>query len=377
MPFLEPRHRSLAARVDAFADRALRPIEHHEDDVDALALRLLAALGAEGLLAATVPAGPDFTGPLDVRALCVVRERLARRMGLADFAFAMQGLGSYPVVLAGTAAQRQEVLRGVIDGSRAMAFALTEPEAGSDAAAIACRAERRGDRYVLTGHKRFISNATVFGAMTLFARTGAGNRGISAFLVPPGLPGLRVVPQTPMAPHPLGELLFDGAELPVTARLGEEGAGLKLALATLDVFRTTVAAAALGFAVRAQEEAIAHVQQRRQFGATLAELPAVQALIAENEVELEASRLLVYRAAATKDGGAARVTREAAIAKYYATEAAQRIVDRSLQLHGGLGVLRGTPVERLYREVRALRIYEGASEIQRLVIARERLGRAG
>jgi acyl-CoA dehydrogenase len=285
----------------------------------------------------------------------------------------MQGLGSHPIAIAGSEEQKRRLLPGVASGELAAAFALTEPEAGSDAAAIACTARLVGDEWIVHGRKRFISNATIFGVMTLFARTGEGNRGVSAFVVEPDTPGVRVVPQEPMAPHPLGEVIFEEARLPKNALLGAEGAGFKLALGTLDVFRTTVGAAALGMARRAQEEAVAHVRTRRQFGAPLAELQGVQFLIAENEVELEAARLLVHRAAWVKDGGAARVTREAAMAKLVATENAQRIIDRSLQLHGGLGVMRGTPVERLYREIRALRIYEGASEVQKLVIARERL----
>ena len=372
--FFEDRHHALAREVRRFGDEVLAPIEHREDDVDELARSILRRLGEAGLTRHSVPkAYGGVSEPLDVRALCAIRENLAWRMGLADFCFAMQGLGSYPVALAGSEEQKRRLLPGVASGELAAAFALTEPEAGSDAAAIACSARRVGDEWIVTGRKRFISNAPIFGVMSLFARTGEGTKGVSAFVVEAGTPGVRIEPQTPIAPHPIGEVIFEEARLPATALLGAEGAGFKLALTTLDVFRTTVGAAALGMAQRAQDEAVAHVRARRQFGAPLADLQGVQFLLADSEVELESARLLVHKAAWVKDGGAARVTRDAAIAKLAATENAQRIIDRSLQLHGGLGVIRGTPVERLYREIRALRIYEGATEVQKLVIARERL----
>jgi len=372
--FLEPRHHELAARVDAFGAEVLAPIEHREDGVDDLARSLLRKLGEAGFTRWSAAAAyGGHADPLDVRAMCVIRERLAWRMGLADFCFAMQGLGSYPIALAGNDEQKRRLLPGVASGELAAAFALTEPEAGSDAAALSCSARRVGDEWIVNGRKRFISNAPIFGVMSLFARTGEGNRGVSAFVVEAGTPGVRVVPQEPIAPHPIGEVIFEDARLPASALLGAEGSGFKVALSTLDVFRTTVGAAALGMAQRAHDEAVAHVKGRRQFGAPLADLQGVQFLLADSEVELDAARLLVHRAAWVKDGGAPRVTREAAIAKLVATENAQRVIDRSLQLHGGLGVMRGTPVERLYREIRALRIYEGATEVQKLVIARERL----
>ncbi len=372
-PFLEARHEALAGEVDAFGLRHLAAIEHEEADADGLCRRILGELGGAGLLGYAVPAPwGGKAAELEVRSLATIRERLAYRMGLADFAFAMQGLGSYPIALAGSDAQRARILPKVASGELPMAFALSEPEAGSDAAALRTTARKEGGGWVVAGTKHFISNAPIFGAMTLFARTGDGPKGISAFLVEAGAPGVRVTRQEPIAPHPLGEVRFDDARLPADALLGEEGTGLKLALRTLDVFRTTVGAAALGMAARAHDEAVAHVKARRQFGAPLAELQGVQFLLAESEVELEAARLLVEKAAYTKDGGQ-RVTREAAIAKLYATEAAQQVIDRSLQLHGGLGVIKGSPVERLYREIRALRIYEGATEVQKLVIARERL----
>ena len=378
MAFLEERHHALAREVRAFGEAHLRPIEHREDDVDALFVSILRKLGDAGFGGYGVPKawGGKFDA-IDVRSLCVIRENLAWFMGLADFAFAMQGLGSYAIALAGSEEQKKRFLPGVASGELPAAFALTEPGAGSDAGAVECRARLVGDEWVIDGHKRFISNATIFGVMTLFARTSDGPKGVSAFVVDANTPGVRVVPQETMAPHPLGEVFFEEARLPRTALLGEEGSGFKLALSTLDLFRTTVGAAALGMAQRAQDEAVNHVRNRRQFGGPLADLQGVQFLLADSEVELDASRLLVHRAAWTKDMGAARVTREAAIAKLAATENAQRVIDRSLQLHGGLGVIRGTPVERLYREIRALRIYEGATEVQKLVIARERLKAAG
>ncbi|XXF79468.1 acyl-CoA dehydrogenase family protein [Myxococcaceae bacterium GXIMD 01537] len=368
---LEPRHHALAQRARA----DFQPLESLADSHDGAALaRAVAALGYYGHL---VPAAHGGVAErVDVRTLCVLREELAAVNAAADSLFAVQGLGSHPVVLAGSEAQRAELLPRVARGEVLFAFALTEPEAGSDVASLSTRAERDGDGYRLTGHKRLISNAGVATHYTVFARTGEGTRGISAFVVPADAPGLRVDTRLElMAPHPIGEVFLEGCWVPASARLGEEGQGLRLALGTLDVFRSTVGAAAVGMARRAQEEAVAYARERRQFGAPLSALPAVQALLADNAVELEAARLLVQKAAATKDAGAERITSEAAMAKLFATEAAQRIVDRALQVHGGNGVVKGFAVERLYRDVRALRIYEGASEVQRLVIARELLGK--
>jgi len=321
-----------------------------------------------------VPA--QFGGKLpnvDVRSLCVLREELAYRNAAADSVFAVQGLGSHPVLLAGSAEQKALLLPKVADGSALFAFALTEPEAGSDVAAISTTARQEGTGWVLDGRKRFISNAGVATHYTVFARTGEGPRGLSAFLVPAKAPGFSFTKMELLGDHPIGELAFSGCRVGPEACVGEPGAGMKLALSTLDVFRSTVGAAAVGMARRALDEAIGYAKSRRQFGAPLCELPAVQALLADSAVELEASRLLVHLAAATKDGGQARVTYEAAVGKLFATEAAQRIVDRCLQIHGGNGVVKGAPIERLYRDVRALRIYEGASEVQRLVIARHLL----
>jgi acyl-CoA dehydrogenase len=321
-----------------------------------------------------VPA--EFGGKLpkvDVRSLCVLREELAYRNPAADSVFAVQGLGSHPVLLAGSPEQKAELLPQVANGSALFAFALTEPEAGSDVAAIATTATEDGDGWRLDGHKRFISNAGVATHYTVFARTGPGPRGLSAFLVPAKAPGFSFTKMELLGDHPIGELAFNGCRVGPKARVGEAGAGMKIALSTLDIFRSTVGAAAVGMARRALDEAVAYAKARRQFGAPLGDLPAVQALLADSAVELEASRLLVHLAAATKDSGQERVTYEAAVGKLFATEAAQRIIDRCLQVHGGNGVVKGAAVERLYRDVRALRIYEGASEVQRLVIARHLL----
>jgi acyl-CoA dehydrogenase len=322
-----------------------------------------------------VPAAFGGTSdPLDVRALCVLREEIAYRSAALDSIFAVQGLGSYSISLAGTPAQKAEWLPKVANGTALFAFALSENNAGSDVAALATAAARDGDHYVLSGSKRFISNAGIATHYTVFARTGAGSKGISAFVVPADARGLRVTPMSLMADHPIGELSFDGCSIPASARLGDEGAGMRLALGTLDVFRCTVGAAAVGMARRALDEALHYAKRRMQFGAPLADLQGVQFLLAESATELDAARLLVQRAAAAKDAGAERVTYEAATAKLFATEAAQRIIDRSLQIHGGNGVVKGFAVERLYRDIRSLRIYEGASEVQKVVIARHLLG---
>jgi acyl-CoA dehydrogenase len=337
---------------------------------------LAAQVAALGLYPYLVPAAFGGAHPrIDVRSVCAIREELAYRNAAADSLYAVQGLGSHPVVLMGSDAQKAELLPQVAQGKVLFAFALTEPEAGSDVAALSTRARPDGDGYLLEGQKRFISNAGVATHYTVFARTGEGTRGLSAFVVPAAAQGLTVVPMQMMGEHPIGALELRSVRVPASARVGDEGAGMKLALGTLDVFRSTVGAAAVGMARRALDEAIAYAKARKQFGKPLAELQAVQALLADSAVELEASRLLVQKAAALKDGGAERITYEAAMAKLFATEAAQRIIDRAVQIHGGNGVVRGAVVERLYRDVRALRIYEGASEVQRLVIARHLLQR--
>lgn len=366
-PLLEPAHLDLASRARA-AFTAFEPGAVYDERA------LVAQLAGSGFYPYLVPRA--FGGPherVDVRSLCVLREELAYRSPAADSVFAVQGLGSHPLVLAGSPEQQAAHLAAVATGAQLFAFALTEPEAGSDVAALKTTATQEGDGWVLRGHKRFISNAGVATHHTVFARTGEGTRGISAFVVPAKAPGQRVVPMELIGEHPIGELFFDGCKVPDSARVGEVGQGLKLALGTLDVFRSTVGAAAVGMARRALDEAISWTRSRVQFGKPLSELPAVQALLAESAVELDASRLLVHRAALAKDHGQERITYEAAVGKLFATEAAQRIIDRCLQVHGGQGVVKGAAVERLYRDVRALRIYEGASEVQRLVIARHLL----
>jgi acyl-CoA dehydrogenase len=336
---------------------------------------LVAELGEYGLLRHCVPiAFGGAAETVELRALCAIREGLAYHSGLADTLFIMQGLGSYPVTLGGSVAQQTALLPRVARGECVTAFALTEPEAGSDVSGITTRAEPRpGGGYRLTGTKCFISNAGLADSYVVLARTGPDrHRGLTAFLVA-AQAGLRTEPVELIAPHPIGTVHFDGIELSETDRIGAEGEGFRIAMATLDRFRASVGAAAVGMAARALDAALARVVGRRQFGRALAEFQATQLALAEMAVDLDAARLLVERAAMVGDRPGARVTREAAMAKLYATEAAQRIIDRALQLHGGLGVVRGQVVERLYREVRALRIYEGTSEIQKLVIARELL----
>ena len=375
-PFLEPRHRAWRDRVAAFAERTAPGLVDH-GDVDGSCRRLVAALGEAGLLASTVVIEPNAR--FDVRAFCIARETLAYHDALADFAFAMQGLGSGPVSLFGTPQQRAEWLPPVAAGKAIAAFALTEPESGSDVAAIAMTAVPDGDDFILNGEKTFISNGGIADFYAVFARTGEapGTRGLSAFIVRADSPGITVAERIEtMAPHPLARLTFADCRVPAANRIGPPGAGFKVAMATLDVFRTTVGAAALGFARRALDDAIGYVKQRKMLGGTLADLQMTQAAVAEMAADVDAAALMVYRAAWAKDQGAERVTREAALAKMTATEAAQRVVDRSLQLHGGSGVVRGSRIESLYREVRALRIYEGATEIQKLVIARSLLAEA-
>ena len=330
---------------------------------------------AHGLCKLLVPAEYGGAG-LDLRALCLARENLAAASGLVDAVFAVQGLGSYPIAAARDDSLASRYLPLVADGRAIAAFAITEPDAGSDAGAITTRARRDGDHYVLDGSKTFISNATIASLFVVFARTSDGpKRAISAFVVEAGTPGLTIARVISIgAPHPIAELRFKNCRVPAEQRLGEEGDGLRLALTTLDFFRSSVGAAACGLAARALAESIARARSRRQFGSPIADFQLTQAALADMATELDAARLLVYRAAWLKDRGQERVTREAASAKLFATEAAQRIIDRGVQIHGGLGVERGSVVERLYREIRPLRIYEGTSEIQRLVIARALLG---
>ena len=369
-PFFDNRHRELAEGLEDWCKAAL-PVDHA--DVDAACRGLVAALGAGGWLKHS---GAGEGERLDVRSLCLIRETLARHDGLADFAFAMQGLGMGAVSLFGSDQQREWL--GETRAGRAIAgFALTEPASGSDVAATATLAVRVPGGWVLDGEKTYISNGGIADVYVMIARTGEapGAKGLSAFLMPADVAGLEIVSRIEvMAPHPLAHLRLAGVHLPDAALIGKAGDGFKIAMSVLDVFRPTVGAAALGFARRALDEALIRVQSRRIQGAPLSELQMVQGHLADMALEVDASALLVYRAAWTKDMGAPRISREAAMAKLYSTEAAQRVIDMAVQLHGGDGVRHGFAVEALYREIRALRIYEGASDVQRVIIARSLLG---
>ena len=367
-PFFEPHHASLAARLEDWARDHLGALDHH--DTDATCRALVISLGKAGFLQTT--AAED--GQLDVRSLCLMREILARHDGLADFALAMQGLGTGAISLFGTPEQKARWLPETRAGRLIAAFALTEPQSGSDVANSAMTAQPDGDDYILNGEKTWISNGGIAGLYTVFARTGegAGAKGLSCFLVTPEQSGFEIVERLEtIAPHPLARLRFTDMRVPMSARIGPAGAGFRIAMSVLDTFRTTVAAAALGFARRALDEALSRTSLREIAGARLFDLQMVQGHIADMALDIDASALLVYRAAWVKDKGAARVTREAAMAKLFATEQAQQVIDRSVQLHGGDGVRSGQTVERLYREIRALRIYEGASDVQRVIIARQ------
>jgi acyl-CoA dehydrogenase len=371
-PFFEAAHRQLAGQLDGWIGRDVAPFEHDEGDVEAGARRFVRLLGEAGWLRYCVPSAYGGARErVDVRSICLIRESLARTSGLADFAFAMQGLGAAPLALFGSDDLKQEYLPKVAVGQRIAAFALSEPEAGSDVGALQTIARDDGDEFVLDGTKTWISNAGLADYYVIFARTAeTGSRGLSAFVVDADTPGLVVVERIPLiAPHPLGTLRLEACRVPRGHLLGQIGGGFKIAMASLDVFRSAVGAAALGFARRALDEALARSSSRQVFGQPLSALQLTQQKLADMAVEIDASALLVYRAAWTKDCLAERVTREAAMAKLYATEAAQRVIDQAVQLFGGLGVVSGVPVERLYREIRALRIYEGTSEIQRLIIA--------
>ena len=370
-PFFEDRHRDLAAALDQWCQDNL-PVDH--SDVDAACKALVAKLGQDGWLEHSA-IDPDQPGVLDVRSLCLIRETLARHDGLADFAFAMQGLGTGAISLFGTAEQ-QAWLRKTRAGKALSAFALSEPRSGSDVAAMDMTAVRDGNHFVLNGEKTWISNGGIADFYCVFARTGEapGAKGLSCFLVPADTEGLSIAERLEViAPHPLARLEFDNVRLSSDALIGEPGHGFKVAMSVLDIFRSTVGAAALGFARRALDETLERVRERELFGAPMADLQMVQGHVADMALDVDASALLVYRAAWTKDTGAARVTREAAMAKLHATDRAQAVIDRAVQLHGGDGVRSGHIVESLYREIRALRIYEGASDVQKVVIARQML----
>jgi len=377
-PFFEAQHRKLEAELERWAQAHMSTLtadEHH--DLDGTCKTLVKALGDAGFAGYAVPAsGGGILEKLDVRSLCIIRETLARHNALADFAFAMQGLGSGPISLFGSAQQQSHYLTQVAAGTKISAFALSEPDAGSDVAAMQCTARRDGSDYILNGTKTWISNAGIADFYTVFARTdeSGGAKGISCFVIEADTPGFSVSERIDLvAPHPLGTLIFDNCRVPAANLVGYEGKGFGIAMATLDVFRSTVAAAALGMARRALDETLNYTAQRDIFGGKLGDLQLVQAKIGEMALGVDASALLVYRAAWTKDCAAERVTREAAMAKYHATETAQQVIDSAVQLHGGKGVTKGYIVESLYRDIRALRIYEGASEVQTTIIARQTL----
>jgi acyl-CoA dehydrogenase len=371
-PFFDEAHRRLARELEEWAAPEAWAWEQVEDDVDAATQALVLRLGQSGWLRYAIPAAYGGAhDQLDVRSLCLVRETLARFSSLADFAFAMQGLGTGPISLFGSDELRQRYLPPVAAGEKIAAFALSEPDAGSDVGGMRTTARREGDEYVIDGRKTWISNAGIADHYIVFCRfPEAGERGFAALVVDAENPGLRVAERIEtLAPHPLGTLEFDGCRVPAAAMIGEPGAGMKVALGTLDVFRSTVGAAALGLARRALDETLTWTRERQVFGSSLSEHQLTQARLAEMALGIDASALLIYRAAWTRDNGAPRVTREAAMAKLHATETAQRVIDDAVQLFGGRGLVTGVPVEKLYREIRALRIYEGTSEIQKLVIA--------
>ncbi|MBJ7419855.1 MAG: acyl-CoA dehydrogenase family protein [Rhodoferax sp.] len=376
-PFFEDSHRSFKAGLDSWCDTQLQDATHDESRaaVDARCITLVDRMGQGGWLAHAVAgrAHGGFAEQIDTRRLCLLRETLAYHEGLADFAFAMQGLGSGAISLMGSPAQQATYLPKVVRGQSLAAFALSEPDAGSDVAAMQCSATMVDGGYELNGRKTWISNGGIAGFYVVFARTGEapGARGISAFIVDADTPGLVIEERIDvMAPHPLATLRFDAMRLPETARIGKAGEGFKVAMATLDVFRTSVAAASLGFARRALHASVDWARQRKMFGQSLADFQITQSKLADMATLLDAATLLTYRAAWLRDQGQ-RVTREAAMAKMNATESAQTIIDMAVQMHGGMGVKKGCIVESLYREIRALRIYEGATEVQQLIIGRD------
>ncbi len=374
-PFFEDAHRALERELDAWA---AKHVSHaHGSDLDAACRSLVRELGRAGWLKYCVPAA--FGGArdgIDSRSLCILRETLGRHDGLADFAFAMQGLGSGAISIAGSDEQKRRYLTRVAAGGAIAAFALSEPDSGSDVAAMATSARRDGGDYVLDGEKTWISNGGIADFYCVFARTGEapGARGISAFVVDAGTPGLEIAKRIDViAPHPLATLAFRGCRVPAAQRLGEAGGGFKIAMQTLDIFRASVAAAAIGFARRALDEALERARSRKMFGHTLADFQLTQAALADMATGIDSSALLTYRAAWLRDVKGERTTRETAMAKMVSTETSQQIIDRAVQIFGGLGVVSGQPVEKLYREIRSLRIYEGATEVQKLIIARETL----
>jgi len=375
-PFFTREHVEFARRLDAFCRDELSGVGSDDDESEAALDRtcreIARRLGEAGFLSPCVVEAAG--GVFDLRRLCLGREILAAHRGLADFVFAMQGLGTGPISLFGTEEQRKRYLPAVARGENIAAFALSEPNSGSDVAAMTTKAVRDAKHYVINGTKTWISNGGIAAHYVVFARTGEapGAKGLSAFIVDADTPGLRIAERVRViAPHPLATLKFEDCRVPSSAMLGRPGEGFQVAMGTLDVFRTTVGAAALGFARRALQEALCRVLERDVFGKKLSTFQLTQAKIADMGVGVDAAALLVYRAAWTRDTAKRRITREASMAKLYATETAQEVIDMAVQLFGGMGVVSGTAVETLYREIRALRIYEGTSEIQRLVIANE------
>lgn len=379
-PFFDDGHKKLATELDAWASKELASLAKDEpshDEVHAFCEKVREKLAKGKWLEYAVPKayGGRFEG-FDVRSLCIIRETLARHLGLADFVFALQGLGSGAISLFGSEELKKEYLPAVASGKKVAAFALTEPSTGSDPANLLMTATGKGDHYVLDGEKTFISNGGIADFYTVFARTGEGEgaKGISAFVVDTNTNGLEIGERIDMiAPHPLSQIAFKNCKVPKTHLLRSPGEGFKIAMATLDIFRVSVGAAALGFARHALELASQRTIERKMFGSQMANLQMVQAMIADMVLDIDASTLLVYRAGWQQDVLKTPVTKEAAMAKLFATEAAQRVVDKAVQIWGGMGVVSGHPVEKLYREVRALRIYEGASEVQKIIIARKHL----
>ena len=375
LPFFEGHHRQLFHELDAWSSKNIASSSHA--DVDATCQHLVRLLGQDGWLKSTV-SGKQFGGnfdTIDTRTICLSREILAYHEGLADFSFAMQGLGSGAISIAGSSAQKSNYLPDVVSGKKIAAFALSEPHAGSDVAAMQCQATEQADYAVIDGEKTWISNGGIANFYVVFAREpkSIGTKGISAWIVDSNTPGLEITERIHViAPHPLARLKFNQCKVPLSQRIGLGGEGFKIALRTLDVFRTSVAAAALGFAKRAFDEALTHAKQRQMFGQHLADFQITQAKLAKMATSIDSAALLIYRAAWLRDQGKV-ITKEAAMAKLIATEEAQLVIDQALQMFGGLGVVSGHVVEKLYRDIRALRIYEGASEVQQLIIARELL----
>ncbi len=374
-PFFEDHHRTLAADLDTWCERELRDFDHGKD-VDAACRAVVKKFGDAGWLRYSVPkSGGGHHERLDVRSICLIRETLARRSGLAEFAFALQGLGSGPISQFGSDALKKKYLPGVAAGKSIPAFAISEADAGSDLGAMQTTAKKDGSGFVINGSKTWISNAGIADFYTVFCRfPEGGENSFIALLVEANNPGIKVAKRIDViAPHPLGALEFKNCRVNADAVVGNPGKGMGVALGTLDIFRPTVGAAALGFARRALDESIAWTKNRKAFGQKLADFQITKAKLADMALAIDASALLVYRAAWTRDSGADRIPREAAMAKLFATESAQRVIDDAVQLFGGMGIVSGHPVERLYREIRALRIYEGTSEIQKLILAEQLL----